>query len=211
MSINKTKKDMCLLVGAADFYLKENFDFERAYVIAADGGYRHLEKRGITPDAVVGDFDSLGYVPNFKGVEVLPKKKDDTDIFHAAKKAYSMGYRSFYFSGCEGGERCEHTYANISVMLYLSRRGSDCIMEGKDRFYRVVSGKSRLDFEGGSGYFSAFALSERVEGLTLRGFEYETDKITLLCDEPLGVSNCFASEKCEIETEKGDLLLVWEK
>ncbi len=211
MSINKTKKDMCLLVGASDFYLKENFDIEHAYVIAVDGGYEHLCKRNITPDAVIGDFDSLGYVPSFENTEVLPRVKDDTDIFHAAKKAYDMGFRRFYLSGCAEGERAEHTYANISVMLYLSRRGCECIMEGKRTFYKVVSDKSEMEFEGKRGYFSMFALSERVEGITLCGFEYELDRATLHSDIPLGVSNSFMDEKCTLKTEKGDLLLIWEK
>ena len=43
-------------------------DFERMkknispgdYVIAADGGLRSAEGLGVTPDCVLGDFDSLG-------------------------------------------------------------------------------------------------------------------------------------------------------
>ncbi len=211
MSINKREKDMCLLVGAGDFYLKENFEYERAYIIAADGGYESLLSAGITPDAVIGDFDSLGYVPNADNIEILPKVKDDTDIFYAAKKAYEMGFRRFYLCGCADGERAEHAYANISVLLYLSRRGAECIMEGKKCYYRVVSGKCNLEFRQARGYFSAFALSGEVQGLTLRGFEYETDGVTLRSDIPLGVSNSFRDSICELKSEKGDLLLIWDK
>ena len=33
------------------------------YILAADGGVRHLEKLNITPHGILGDFDSLGFVP----------------------------------------------------------------------------------------------------------------------------------------------------
>ena len=54
---------ICYLFGAMDpetvyFSTKNN-----QLIIAADGGLRHLEDRGIVPDYIVGDFDSLGRVP----------------------------------------------------------------------------------------------------------------------------------------------------
>ena len=33
------------------------------FIIAADGGFVHTQKLGITPDIILGDFDSLGYTP----------------------------------------------------------------------------------------------------------------------------------------------------
>lgn len=209
---NERKKDVCILVGSSGFFARRAPDTDSAYVIALDGGYAHLIDRGITPDAVVGDFDSLGYTPDFDGVTVLPRVKDDTDSFWAAKQALWQGYRSFYLIGCAGGDRPEHTVANISLMLYLVRHGAvSVIMEGERQMYRVVSAPCRIEFAGEHGNFSVFSLSDRSFGVTLRGFEYETDRATLCSDIPLGVSNSFDREKCTLEAEKGDLLLIWDK
>ncbi len=209
---NEKNKDVCMLVGSADYFAERAPDRDSAYVIALDGGYAHLTARAIIPDAVIGDFDSLGYIPDFEGVTVLPRVKDDTDSFWAAKGALWQGYRHFYLVGCTGGERPEHTVANISLMLYLVRHGAvSVIMEGERQMYRVVSAPCRIEFEGEKGNFSAFSLSERTFGVTMRGFEYETDRITLCSDIPLGVSNHFDKDKCALEAEKGDLLLIWDK
>lgn len=62
-------ENVCYIVGAGDnsgtnFTKKEN-DF----VIAADGGFEKIHQLGIEPDLVIGDFDSLGYVPVGGNVE----------------------------------------------------------------------------------------------------------------------------------------------
>ena len=54
-------------------------------LIAADGGLRYLEEQGITPDLVVGDFDSLGRVPEGDNILTHPVEKDDTDTMLAVK------------------------------------------------------------------------------------------------------------------------------
>lgn len=202
---------MCLIVGSSDFFMEGNINLDKCFIIAADGGYSHLQKRSIKPDMIIGDFDSLGHIPSFDNLTVLPRVKDDTDTFYAAKTAFSMGYRRFYFCGCTGGEREDHTYANITMMRYLCRRGADCIMEGERQYYKVVCGPAKLEICGNGGFFSVFSLSDRSTGVGMRGFEYETDGITLSCDIPLGVSNRFASDVCTLEFEKGELLLIWEK
>lgn len=206
-----SKKKMCLLVGSSEFYCDRLSNIEDAFIIALDGGYEHLRDRGIVPDMIIGDFDSLGYIPEFDDITVLPRVKDDTDSFYAAKEALGMGYRDFYLCGCTGGERPEHTFANISLMLYLSHHGAKCVMEGERELYRVISGPCKLEFFDGQGYFSAFSLSESTEGVTMHGFEYETRSITMRSDVPLGVSNSFKNEICTLEISKGDLLVIWEK
>ena len=58
---------VCALVGAGPF----NADCFRARfeagafacVVAVDGGFASLEAVGCAPDVAMGDFDSLGYVP----------------------------------------------------------------------------------------------------------------------------------------------------
>ena len=53
-------ENTCYIVGAASLDGVRLSPRPGDYVIAADGGYRSLQARGIEPDFVMGDFDSLG-------------------------------------------------------------------------------------------------------------------------------------------------------
>ena len=85
-----------------------------ALVIAADGGLRHLEAQGLTADLIVGDFDSLGRVPEGDNILRHPVEKDDTDMLLAVRTGLDRGYRVFVLYGGLGG-RLDHTYANLQA------------------------------------------------------------------------------------------------
>jgi thiamine pyrophosphokinase len=56
------------------------------FIIAADGGSHHCKSLGITPNVIIGDFDSLDLkdVNTYRqaGVEIIqhPTHKDETDL-----------------------------------------------------------------------------------------------------------------------------------
>lgn len=66
-------------------------------------GSGHLARLGIQPDLALGDFDSLGYVPEAPSVEVCPVRKDDTDTMAALKRAHELGFRRVLIFGGLGG------------------------------------------------------------------------------------------------------------
>ena len=81
----------CYITGAADFAPARFKPEPGDLVIAADAGITHLERLGVKPDLVLGDFDSLGHVPDLPDVEVSPVRKDDTDSMLAARRALERG------------------------------------------------------------------------------------------------------------------------
>ncbi len=89
----------CLLVGAAPSahkeldYILQTQGFDAVY--AVDGGFAALQERGIVPDAVFGDFDSLGAVPQHPCVFEYDMHKDFTDMDLAIGHASSRVLRSW--------------------------------------------------------------------------------------------------------------------
>ena len=67
---------VCYIVGAGDCPPLDNIRInEGDTVIAADAGLRYLRAAGINPDSVIGDFDSLGSVPEAAKLPCCPPRR----------------------------------------------------------------------------------------------------------------------------------------
>ena len=177
-------------------------------VIAADGGLQHIQALGITPDVILGDFDSLGYVP--VGANVFPVEKDDTDAMLAVRKGLELGYREFVLYGSLDGPRLDHTVANFQTLQFLCDHGAFGILSGISTMVAVVKNGS-LSFPAGcEGTVSVFCMGADAAGVTLKRLYYPLENGTLTAGFPLGVSNHFTGEPAEISVADGSLLVIWE-
>ena len=179
------------------------------FLIAADGGLRHLEGLGLTPDAVIGDFDSLRYVP--RGAEVYPVEKDDTDAMLAVKLGLSRGCRDFVLYGCLDGPRLDHTVANFQLLKYLADRGARGILVGLSFCAAVVRNGALAFPPCPQGDISVFCIGQDARGVSIRGLYYELTDGVLSSGFPLGVSNHFAGRPAVISVEDGALLVLWRR
>ena len=178
------------------------------YVIAAARGYGSLMAYGVTPDLVVGDFDSLGRTPSHPNVIQLPAEKDDTDMVYALRKGLELGYRRFVLLGGVGG-RLEHTLANLQALAWLTTQGARGVLAGEGTVATALRDETMPFPAGLSGFWSAFCLSGQAEGVTLRNLKFELTGHTLSADFPLGVSNEFTGEAAEVSVARGTLLAMW--
>lgn len=114
----------CYIFGAGSFYGLDRCPRADDFIIAADGGWLACRKTGITPDLLLGDFDSLSTQPDFPNILRVPVEKDDTDTMLAVKTGLERGETEFHIYGGMGGRRTDHTIANFQALLYLARRGA---------------------------------------------------------------------------------------
>ena len=199
----------CIIFCAAEFDKLAAPVAQDDYILAADGGVRHLEKLNLTPDGIIGDFDSLGYVP--EGAEVFPVEKDDTDAMLAAKKGLELGFRDFLFYGSLDGPRLDHTLANFQTLQYLADHGATGYLVG-NRYIVTVLKDGALTFPSDCrGILSVFCLGADAEGVTVRGAKYNLESGTLTAGFPLGVSNHFEGREVTVAVQRGSLLLLWDR
>ena len=179
------------------------------YLLAADGGLRHFEKLNLTPHGIIGDFDSLGYIP--QGAQVFPVEKDDTDAMLAARKGLELGYREFLFYGALDGPRLDHTISNFQTLQFLSDHGATGYLVGRDYIVTVIHGETVEFPPESTGILSLFCLGPDAEGVTLENLHYPLQNGHLSSGFPLGVSNHFVGKSARISVKKGSLLALWDR
>ncbi len=195
---------VCYIVGAGSFCAAAFSPCDGDLVIAADGGFSHLQAHGYTPDLVLGDFDSLGYVPEHPNLRTYPAQKDDTDMMLAVREGLAQGITTFVLLGGTGG-RIDHTLANIQTLSYLATQGARGFLIGDGTTMTVLCGNSlTLAPKRPGGTLSVFCLGDRATGVCLGGLQYVLDG-----DMPLGVSNAFTEQAAYIGCQTGRLLVVW--
>lgn len=210
------------LVGASDFaashFTTQRFD----YVVAVDGGYAQVVAAGSQPDVVVGDFDSLGYVPEAADVRRFPAEKDESDMELACRVAMEAGCDEIVLYGCLG-QRLDHTIANLQVMLGCAHAGVR--MLAVDDGYAVAilhavhEKPAELAFSAippevlangpYANYVSVFAWGGAAHGVWERGLRYSLDGVTLTDDRSWGLSNEFCGKPACIRVEEGSLIVTF--
>lgn len=201
---------LCVIFGAGATYTpRKNFG-KNALIIAADGGYAAATAAGLTPDVVVGDFDS-GDEPKVKlsaHVIKLSCDKNDTDMMAAVKLGLRRGYRKFVLYGGVGG-RLDHTAANFAALRYMNNFDAQGFLIDENAIATVITESKFALPRAARGTVSVFAYGGIADGVTYTGLTYNLKNATLTPDFPLGVSNATTAEQATIAVKSGSLLIFF--
>ena len=177
------------------------------FVIAADGGWRICRRENITPDLLLGDFDSLHTMPDFARIRRVPVEKDDTDMMLAIKEGLGRGETEFHLYGGMGG-RTDHTIANLQGLLYLADHGARGWLYGdRERFTAIRDGSITLPARE-KGIVSVFCMGADAQGVTIEGGQYTVHDAVLTSSFPLGVSNHYVGNPVRVTVTQGSLLIA---
>ena len=200
-------EDFCLIVSGGDFAPLPEALPRPGCVIACDRGWQYAARLGLTPDLIVGDFESAPRPETGVPVEQVPTRKDDTDTMLAARRALALGYRRVAVC-CAFGGRLDHTLANLQTAAWLVSHGARARLLGTDTdALAFTDGTERFPRRAGRS-LSVFALSDVCEGVCIRGTKYECENAVLTSAFPLGVSNVWTSGEAEVSVREGILLVV---
>lgn len=176
------------------------------YIICADAGYHHAKSVGITPDILIGDFDSMDEPSDFGKKVKLPREKDETDTLYALRFAFSKGAtRVTLYGGI--GTRFDHSYANICLLQHAMVRDVPMVVTDGDA--EIYLTDSKLILTGKKGQtVSVYAFSDVCAGISLKGFYYPLENAFLEKYDIIGTSNVITEDIAEISVSEGNLLIV---
>ncbi|MGE5579538.1 MAG: thiamine diphosphokinase [Bacillota bacterium] len=188
-------------------------------VVAADSGAQYLKDNGIIPWVLVGDFDSCdpGVVSwmdeSGSRVITLPRDKDKTDTEVALDMACDEGFKQAVLVGGLGGDRLEHSLANLSLIEAYAERGLDVVIFHRDTviFGLLGRGEGAVErrFRGRRGdWVSAFPVTREVRGVTTGGLRFPLSGATLVRGTTFGTSNEMTAKSATISVTEGFLLVV---
>lgn len=201
---------VCYIVAAGDMFDEFPIIKPDDLLIAADAGYLHLQKLNMEPHILLGDFDSMS-APENKDIIVHPVMKDDTDTMLAVKLGFEKGYTEFVIYGALGGERTDHTVANIQSLAFIAEKGGKGTLVGNGELFTLIKNTAIEIFKGDNPTFSVFAYGREAEGVTIIGSLFDVENASLSPFFPLGVSNKIKEEKVRISVEEGYLLIVYNR
>jgi len=192
-------------------FLKKYLD-KADFVICADGGARHLKKLGVMPDVLLGDFDSIDrndleyYRKSNVKILEYPVAKDKTDTELAVEYAAGLGVHRVIIIGALGC-RFDHSLCNTFALRKMLDLGIEGVIADEHNEIRLIRDRIYLDREEGVSV-SLLPLTEKAEGVTVKGMLYPLDNAVIQMGSSWGVSNEFRDEKAEISVKKGLLLVI---
>lgn len=183
-------------------------------IIAADRGMDFLYENGITPDIIVGDFDStktkaLEYFEEKGQSEIHPLNpmKDDTDTEFAIRTAIKKGAKSIVIIGATG-TRIDHVLGSISLLgVGLENDISIEILDPNNRI-RMIDRPVTLKKDKQYGKYISLIPVSSDNDVSLTGFKYTLDHHVFDKYTSLGISNEITDDEAVIDIHKGTFIMV---
>lgn len=197
-------------------WIKHN---ETIYCIAADKGLETAFKFNITPDYILGDYDSVDtellehYKDNTEVVTYKPEK-DYTDTHIALKKAIETALSQgsiddicICLTGATG-TRLDHTLTNIYILNEALESGVNAfIADAHNKIYIKDSSFKINKNEQYGKYVSFIPMTDGVK-LTLEGMKYGLEDYLLTQKESICQSNEIVNDTAIITVNSGKIVVV---
>ena len=184
----------------------------RDFIMAADGGLKHIHRLKLKPALVIGDLDSISAsdldIAEHEQTEILRfnKDKDETDLELAIQAAIQRGYREILIVAGLGG-RLDQTMANLLLMLHPDF--AKCSITFDDGIEEVFLIRETCQVRGNPGdIISIIPIKGDCRGVKTENLKYPLREETLYQFKTRGISNVMTSTQAAISIADGTGLCI---
>ena len=157
-----------------------DYDFQK--IIACDKGLEICQECDILPDLVIGDFDSAK-------TDIVASYREKTEFLDLDT------HKDF-------------TDTNIGLLKQFAEFGISAYLIDEHNRITMTARQHIVKRTDAYKYVSLLPYTEQVTGVTLQGFYYNAQGLTLKLGESIGVSNELIAECGLIEFESGLLIVI---
>ncbi|UPW84093.1 thiamine diphosphokinase [Lysinibacillus sp. Ag94] len=184
--------------------------------IGADRGALYLIEQGITPHAIVGDFDSLSQeeyklvMAHTNDRQRFQEEKDETDTDLALLKALAYAPQEIVLTGVTGG-RLDHYEAAVRSIYRLQKEHSQVVLKiinHANMLQFLMPGKHFIEADEQYRYLSFFSHEEPIKDVTLRNVKYETTNEEISLGTSRFTSNEIIGNSGSISFSQGICLMI---
>jgi thiamine pyrophosphokinase len=180
---------------------------EADYLIGVDGGCSVTYKNMITPDLIIGDFDSLNidileYYRNEK-IEIitLEEEKDITDGEAGIIEGFKRGCTELLICAPSYYLETDHLIGNI----FLLNKYKNCTIINENEIIRILKAGNMILNKADGIKVSIIPLTKTE--VTIAGFKYDGN-FNVDAGDSLTLRNEIVDEKAEIALINGEILII---
>ena len=191
--------EITILVGNGACDLKQLSKSPKGKVIAVDGGLRHVLNAGLTPNAVIGDMDSIELSDLHAAGRNVPVYKSDDQDTTDFEKALLASEAPLCLAYGFLGLRIDHMLACLSVLARFTDRHK-VILVGADDVVYVTKGPFSMHLSAGAR-LSLWPITP-VKFAASSGLVWPVDGLTLAPDGQVATSNQMKEDWLSVTPDK---------
>lgn len=185
---------------------------EQNYLIAVDGGLKHLQSIGLSPDILIGDLDSVSAddvkTVKDKGGVIMqyPVEKDETDLELAINFVLDQGCDEVIIAAALGG-RLDQTLGNLFLLTRPDLKEiSVRLDDGQEEVFLIHSAANIFGKTG--DIVSLLPLNGAVYDVKTESLKYPLNYEKLNPYETRGISNVMLSNHARVSLSRGTLVCI---